>query len=62
MLLEITLALSYHKGKISEKTNSVVLRKTVVHNILNRLTCLMCNVNVSPQMTYMCVSLCVRSY
>ena len=60
MFQEKLLALSYHKKEISEKTNSVVLRKTVVHNILNRLTCLMCNVNVSPQMTYMYVSLCVR--
>ena len=34
--------------KISEKTNFVVLRKTVVHKILNRLTCLMYNENMSP--------------
>ena len=50
------LALSHHKKKISEKTNLVVLRNTVVHNVLNRLTCYLYNVNVSPHLTsYMCV-------
>ena len=49
--------------KISEKTNLVVLRNTVVHNVLNRLTCLMYNVNVSPHLTsYVCVGWCVRPY
>ena len=56
------LALSHHRIKISEKTNLVVLRKTVVHNILNRLTCLMYNVNVSPHMTCIRVRKLVRVF
>ena len=48
--------------KISEKTNFVVLRNTVVHNVLNRLTCLMYNVNVSPHMTCIRVRKMVRVF